>query len=209
MVRYGSKIVGRIGNIALGSYQTGSIAVSLYDKHVVQGESWDWDSTVQLFSAGLFATTTVVSAKGLKDDLSHYGSVKNEIQTSLRDNNTRNSLSSRDNYIPRDENGNMIPLKRQMVNGRDIPLPDPAAQGRPHTVLGGATSTKTGVEYRQSATFRGGTWPSANGYDVPLYETHWYNHGRGDHANPHKHIFYYDSSDGGWQQGEHSMFWKK
>ena len=72
MVRYGSKIVGRIGNIALGSYQTGSIAVSLYDKHVVQGESWDWDSTVQLFSAGLFATTTVVSAKGLKGDVGEY-----------------------------------------------------------------------------------------------------------------------------------------
>ncbi|WP_285945705.1 RHS repeat-associated core domain-containing protein, partial [Thomasclavelia cocleata] len=72
MVRYGSKIVGHIGNIALGSYQTGSIAVSLYDKHVVQGESWDWDSTVQLFSAGLFATTTVVSAKGLKGDVGEY-----------------------------------------------------------------------------------------------------------------------------------------
>ena len=82
MVRYGSKIVGRIGNIALGSYQTGSIAVSLYDKHVVQGESWDWDSTVQLFSAGLFATTTVVSAKGLANDLSNYSSVKYDIQTS-------------------------------------------------------------------------------------------------------------------------------
>ena len=82
MVRYGSKIVGRIGNIALGSYQTGSIAVSLYDKHMVQGESWDWDSTVQLFSAGLFATTTVVSAKGLANDLSNYSSVKYDIQTS-------------------------------------------------------------------------------------------------------------------------------
>ena len=75
MVRYGSKIVGRIGNIALGSYQTGSIAVSLYDKHIVQGESWDWDSTVQLFSAGVFATTTVVSAKGLKGDVGEYRKV--------------------------------------------------------------------------------------------------------------------------------------
>ena len=93
---------------------------------------------------------------------------------------------------------NITCMDRQMVNGRDIPLPDPEAQGRPHTVLGGATSSKTGVDYRQSATFGGGTWPSANGYDVPLYETHWYNHGRGDHAIPHKHIFYYDSSDGGW-----------
>ena len=74
MVRYGSKVVGRIGNIALGSYHTGNIAVSLYDKHVVQGESWDRDSTVQLFSAGLFATTTVVSAKGLKGDVGNFSS---------------------------------------------------------------------------------------------------------------------------------------
>ena len=75
MVRYGSKIVGRIGNIALGFYQTGSIAVSLYDKHIVQGESWDWDSTVQLFSAGVFATTTAVSVKGLKGDVGEYRKV--------------------------------------------------------------------------------------------------------------------------------------
>ena len=74
-IKYGSKIIGRIGNIALGSYQTGSIAVSLYDKHIVQGESWDWDSTVQLFSAGVFATTTAVSAKGLKGDVGEYRKV--------------------------------------------------------------------------------------------------------------------------------------
>ena len=113
---------------------------------------------------------------------------------------------SYDYYIPRDENGNIVPLSKQIVNGRDIPIPDPSAQGRPHTVLGGAISTKTGVPYRQSASFGGETWPSANGYDVPLYETHWYNHGRGDHAVPHKHIFYYDSSNGGWQRGNHSLF---
>ena len=113
---------------------------------------------------------------------------------------------SKQNYIPRDADGNPIPLKRQIVNGRDIPLPDPAAQGSPHTVLGGATSSTTGIVYRQSATFLGETWPSANGYDVPLYEIHWYDHSRGDHANPHKHIFYYDSSDGGWQRGGPSLF---
>lgn len=50
-------------------------AVSLYDKHIVQGESWDWDSTVQLFSAGVFATTTAVSAKGLKGDVGEYRKV--------------------------------------------------------------------------------------------------------------------------------------
>lgn len=43
------------------------------------------------------------------------------------------------------------------MNGQDIPLPDPAAQGRPHTVLGGKISSKTGEIYRQSATFPEGT----------------------------------------------------
>ncbi len=101
MVRYGSKIVGRIGNIALGSYQTGSIAVSLYDKHIVQGESWDWDSTVQLFSAGLFATTTVVSAKGLKGDVGELS--KTEVKkTGYR--KTRKKNESTADFLSRVEN---------------------------------------------------------------------------------------------------------
>lgn len=31
-------------------------------------------------------------------------------------------------YIPRDANGNLIPLRKQTVNGQDIPLPAPAAE---------------------------------------------------------------------------------
>ncbi|EPJ7088698.1 RHS repeat domain-containing protein [Citrobacter amalonaticus] len=104
-------------------------------------------------------------------------------------------------YIPRDENGNPLPLNKQRVNGQDIPLPDPAAEGRPHTVLGGKVSSLDGEVYRQSATFPGETWPSANGQQVPWSEVHWGNHGRSDHANPHQHIFEYDSSDGGWRRG--------
>lgn len=46
--------------------------------------------------------------------------------------------------IPFDENGNPIPLKKQKVNGQDIPLPDPALEGQPHTVVGGRKSTTTG-----------------------------------------------------------------
>ncbi|MCR4637235.1 MAG: hypothetical protein K5754_13500 [Butyrivibrio sp.] len=37
-------------------------------------------------------------------------------------------------YIPRDSEGNPIPLKKQRINGQDIPLPDPVAEGRSHTV---------------------------------------------------------------------------
>ncbi|EGK3402808.1 RHS repeat-associated core domain-containing protein [Salmonella enterica] len=104
-------------------------------------------------------------------------------------------------YIPRDENGNPLPLNKQRVNGQDIPLPDPATEGRPHTVLGGKVSSLDGEVYRQSATFPGETWPSANGQQVPWSEVHWGNHGRGDHANPHQYIFEYDSSDGEWRRG--------
>lgn len=102
-------------------------------------------------------------------------------------------------YIPRDADGNPIPLNKQRVNGQDIPLPDPAAEGRPHTVLGGKVSSETGEVYRQSATFPGGTWPTANGYDVPWSEVHWTDHGMPQHhANPHQHIFEYNPDKGGW-----------
>lgn len=96
-------------------------------------------------------------------------------------------------------NGNPIPLDKQTVNGQDIPLPDPTAEGRPHTVLGGKVSSKTGEVYRQSATFRGGTWPTVNGHDVPWSEVHWTDHGTPHHhKNPHQHIFEYNRDKGGW-----------
>ena len=106
-------------------------------------------------------------------------------------------------YIPKDANGNPISLNKQKVNGQDIPLPDPNAQG-PHTVLGGRTSSKTGEAYRQSATFPGETWPKANGQNVPWSEMHWTNHGRGDHGNPHQHIFIFNGKN--WPSGEQTMF---
>ncbi|MDE5907125.1 MAG: hypothetical protein K2H52_00005, partial [Lachnospiraceae bacterium] len=102
-------------------------------------------------------------------------------------------------YIPNDNEGNPIPLNKQRVNGQDIPLPDPAAEGRPHTVLGGKVSSETGEIYRQSATFPSGTWPTVNGHDVPWSEVHWTDHGTPyHHTNPHQHIFEYNPDKGGW-----------
>lgn len=110
-------------------------------------------------------------------------------------------------YIPMDADGNPIPLRKQRVNGQDIPLPDPAAQGRPHTVLGGKVSSKTGEVYRQSATFNGGSWPTANGQEVPLSEVHWTNHGRADvHSNPHQHVFNYDFDNRYWYRSDPEIF---
>ncbi len=100
-------------------------------------------------------------------------------------------------YIPMDENGNPIPLKKH--GQADIPLPDPRAEGRPHTVIGGKVSSETGEIYRQTAEFRGGSWPLENGIEVPISEIHWTDHGRPDvHANPHQHVFTYDPVQKQW-----------
>ncbi|WP_027296628.1 hypothetical protein [Robinsoniella sp. KNHs210] len=103
-------------------------------------------------------------------------------------------------YIPRDADGNPIPLAKQRVNGQDIPLPDSNAQG-PHTVLGGKISSETGLPYRQSATFPEGTWPTANGQNVPWSEIHWGDHGKpAYHVNPHQHQFIYDFVQRKWMR---------
>ena len=110
-------------------------------------------------------------------------------------------------YIPKDADGNPIPLNKQIINGQDIPLPDPAAEGRPHTVIGGKISSETGEVYRQTATFRGGSWPTANGYEVPISEVHWTNHGRAAaHTNPHQHVFIYDFENKYWYRSEPEIF---
>ncbi len=49
-------------------------------------------------------------------------------------------------------------------------------------------------------------WPKANKQDVPWSEVHWSNHGRGDHANPHQHIFEFNPDKGGWIRGGPSYF---
>ncbi|HGN2958183.1 TPA: RHS repeat domain-containing protein [Proteus mirabilis] len=108
-------------------------------------------------------------------------------------------------YIPRDANGKPVALDKQIVNGQDIPLPHPGAEGRAHTVLGGKVSGKTGEVYRQSATFPEATWPPAKGKPVPLSEVHWTSHGRPDHTNPHQHPFHYEGQYG-WKRADRVPF---
>jgi RHS repeat-associated protein len=111
-------------------------------------------------------------------------------------------------YIPRDAAGNPIPLNQQKVDGQDIPLPDPAAQG-PHTTLGGRVSETTGELYRQTATFPtlDRAWPGANGQPVPWSRVDWTNHGRSiDHTSPHQHIFKYDFDNKQWTMGPQTPF---
>ncbi len=124
--------------------------------------------------------------------------------------NGEGGSSSNSRYIPMDADGNPIPLNKQRVNGQDIPLPDPDAQGRPHTVLGSKISSKTGEIYLQSATFPSGTWPSVNGYDVPWSEVHWTDHDTPQHhTNPHQHIFIYNPDKGGWIRTEPTPYYPK
>jgi RHS repeat-associated protein len=106
-------------------------------------------------------------------------------------------------YIPRDGDGNVVPLPKQKVNGQDLPLPDPAANGAPHTRLGGKVSSGTGKPYRQSAHFPGPSDPKANGEDVPLRQVDWTDHGQPHHhTNPHQHPFPYDFDNGFYRRGE-------
>jgi hypothetical protein len=100
-------------------------------------------------------------------------------------------------YIPMQQSpdGTQAPVRlpQQRINGEDIPTPDPAANGAPHTTLGGRVGSD-GRTYRQSATFPGGSWPSADGKDVPWGRVDWTDHGRPqDHPDPHMHEF-------NWQQ---------
>ncbi|MFR3730492.1 hypothetical protein [Lacrimispora sp.] len=86
-------------------------------------------------------------------------------------------------------------------------MPDPNAQD-PHTVLGGKMSSKTGLPYRQSATFPEGAWPTANGKNVPWSEAHWGDHGKPyHHSNPHQHIFDYSPEKGGWYRQKPTDFY--
>ena len=111
-------------------------------------------------------------------------------------------------YIPKDADGNPIPLAKQRINNQDIPLPDPEAVG-PHTVLGGKVSSKSGEVYRQSATFPEGAWPTANGKNVPWSEVHWTDHSTPQyHTNPHQHIFEYDFDNHYWKRREPTEFFE-
>ena len=111
-------------------------------------------------------------------------------------------------FIPIDADGNPIPLKRQKVNGLDIPLPDPAMEGKYHVVYGGRISTKTGELYLQTAIFDGGeAWRKVNGHPVPRAEIHWSDHRRVlDHETPHQHIYFYDVKQKNWMRAEAAYY---
>lgn len=88
-----------------------------------------------------------------------------------------------------------------------MPLPDPLAQGRPHTTLGRRDGSNN-ICYRQSATFPSSTWPKANSYDVPWGRVDWTDHDRpSDHPNPHIHEFRYNWEQKRWESRLQQFWW--
>ena len=219
-IQYGSMFITSGLQFALNAKNTINVGKTMYDKYIVNGQKTDKNTYAEvaalvLNSAGMFISGTQIysSGRGFVNELSTSANsnVLTEVNAGGREVAAAQSGidkgGSESVYIPRDSEGNPIPLKKQRINGQDIPLPDPAAEGRPHTVLGGKVSSETGEVYRQSATFPGGTWPSANGYDVPWSEVHWTDHGTSQfHTNPHEHIFEYNPDKGGWIRKEPSDF---
>ena len=116
--------------------------------------------------------------------------------------------SSSGRYIPTN-NGKPVPLPRNNMGYLDPPAPNPGAISpngtvRPHTTLGGKVGSD-GQIYRQSATFPGGqSTPRGHGGNMPLYETHWGNHGRSDHPDIHNHDYSFDFDQNQWRRGSPS-----
>lgn len=64
------------------------------------------------------------------------------------------------------------------------------------------------MPYRQSATFPEGTWPTANGKNVPWSEVHWGDHGTPEyHVSPHQHEFIYDFVQRKWMRQAPTNFY--
>lgn len=165
------------------------------------------------FDLGDFLKDTLIGAAtgGLASAAFYGGSKKvSAVMDSIRSNHSNKGGSqpqTSGTYYPKDANGNPIPLQKQRVKNQDIPLPDPTAQG-PHTTIGGKISSETGLPYRQSATFPEGTWPTANGQNVPWSEVHWGDHGSSwNHPNPHQHTFKYDFQQRSWMRQEQTNFY--
>ncbi len=229
-----SKYVDATCNIIAGTstlYRSSDSAYKrveyLYDNYIKTGKKFDGRAAREILGLALDITSSVLAGKQMKSGIGGFCkqakedwqlrkaldgySVADGKKPSLKMNlqlfASNRSKGGSSTYIPRDADGNPIPLNKQRVNGQDIPLAETAAQGRPHTVLGGKVSSETGEVYRQSATFPAGTWPTANGQNVPWSEVHWTDHGAPHHhTNPHQHIFEYRPDKGGWIRSEPTIF---
>ena len=81
ILHFSTRAISNGANFVLGTGQAGTAIIGLYNKHIVNNEAWDWESTLQLAGAALFAGNAVYAGKNLFDDLGGLGSSLSDIKS--------------------------------------------------------------------------------------------------------------------------------
>jgi len=81
-IKFATRFASNIGNFALGAYDTATQIYGLWDKYVTKGEPWGDESLGEFLGAAFTGVTTVLSGKGVVDDIANYKNTKHDILTS-------------------------------------------------------------------------------------------------------------------------------
>ena len=81
-IKFATRFASNIGNFALGAYSTATQIYGLWDKYVIKGEPWGDESLGEFLGAAFTGVTTVLSGKGVVDDIANYKNTKHDILTS-------------------------------------------------------------------------------------------------------------------------------
>ena len=81
-IKFATRFASKIGNFALGAYSTATQIYGLWDKYVIKGQPFGQESLGEFFGAAFTGVSTVLSGKGVVDDIANYSNVKQDILTS-------------------------------------------------------------------------------------------------------------------------------
>ena len=81
-IKFATRFASNIGNFALGAYDTATQIYGLWDKYVIKGQPWGDESLGEFLGAAFTGVTTVLSGKGVVDDIANYKNTKHDILTS-------------------------------------------------------------------------------------------------------------------------------
>ena len=81
-IKFATRFASNIGNFALGAYSTATQIYGLWDKYVIKGQPWGDESLGEFLGAAFTGVTTVLSGKGVVDDIANYKNTKHDILTS-------------------------------------------------------------------------------------------------------------------------------
>ena len=81
-IKFATRFASKIGNFALGAYSTATQIYGLWDKYVIKGQPFGQESLGEFFGAAFTGVSTVLSGKGVVDDIANYSNVKYDILTS-------------------------------------------------------------------------------------------------------------------------------